>query len=101
MGVYSGNGTELLAVSDNDADSLNAQVELVLPADAAQEYWVVVRGAGSAVGPYGIELFGQDQPREEILVGGLSRVGNDTFSLGVTATVSNTLPSLPRWVPIL
>ena len=85
IGVYSGNGAQLLAFSDNDADGVNGQVELELPGGAGQEYWLLVRGVDNTTGSFGVEVFGPDQFRDPMLIGGLGLEGSDTFSLGITA----------------
>jgi murein DD-endopeptidase MepM/ murein hydrolase activator NlpD len=83
IGIYSGNGTQLLAFSDNDGSGNNGQVELDLI--GAEEYWLVVRGAGNASGEFGVELIGPEQSHDPILVTGLARRGEDSFSLGVSS----------------
>ncbi|HBN76862.1 MAG TPA: hypothetical protein DD473_13795, partial [Planctomycetaceae bacterium] len=84
LGVYSGNGAQLLAQSDNDADSLNGQVQVSLT--GGDEYWGLVRGVGDETGSFGVELIGPDQAVSVIPIGGLSNQGTDSFFVGVTSS---------------
>ncbi|MCY2963963.1 MAG: peptidoglycan DD-metalloendopeptidase family protein, partial [Planctomycetota bacterium] len=83
LGVYSGNGQQLLAQSDNDLDGVNGRVELALT--GGEPYWVVARGSGANGGGFGIEVAGPDQLSRPINIGGLGLQGSEQFFLGITS----------------
>lgn len=82
LGLYSGNGAELLAFSDDDGPGENGQIEYGMT--GGEEYWLVVRGVNTATGEFVVEVIGPPQYQEPILVSGLARQGERSYSLGVS-----------------
>ncbi|WP_417375461.1 hypothetical protein [Gimesia maris] len=79
LAIYTGNGSQLLAESDNDADGSNGQVQIELT--GGEDYWIVVRGKDDVTGVFGLEVAGPAQITEPLSIGGLGNLGSHTFGI--------------------
>lgn len=79
LAIYTGNGSQLLAESDNDADGSNGQVQIELT--GGEDYWIVARGKDDVTGVFGLEVAGPAQITEPLSIGGLGNLGSHTFGI--------------------